>query len=855
MIEKFKYYLCCFILLFAYNNGYSQLIVTTQTPQNLVNNVLLGTGVTASNVTFVGNTNQIAYFDGTNSNIGLTEGIILAAEDVNNAIGPNDDGGGAGTGLGTNIGDPDLDQIAGVSNNTFDAAILEFDVIPAGDSVTFNFVFASEEYMEFVNAGVNDAFGLFLSGPGITGPYSNNAINLAKIPGTNTNITIDDVNANVNATYYVDNGDGSFFTPQFNDPTVVQYDGFTVKLKAAAQVQCGQTYHLKIAVADVGDDVWGSAVFLEASSFTASQGIQASLTSLQDTIVCGGSTDLTAASSGGTNFILNQGLPNALGTYTVSPPVTTTYQLIIIDSNYCNTIYRDTIEHTIYVTASSPTISANLSLASNTINCGDSTVLTATNVGGFNFSLDNGLPNAPGSYTVKPVATTTYEFIVFDTNSCGGQITDTARITLTVVGPNPNLSPNLTTTNDTICFGDSTQITATYVDGSAFEFNPGLPNAPGTYWVSPTQPTQYEFIVFDTVCGQVLSDTAYLTIYIRDTTTVNGTISISTDTICESDSAQLTISSDRGKLHLLNGVPIQPGTIWVKPVVPTTYELIVFDTTICGVVVSDTVSTLLHVNPSDSAQFTADILSGCTPLTVQFTNLSPNANSSTWQWDFGPNNSTTGLSPSYTFTNGGCYDVTLTSTSPTACYIPSTKPQYICASQTAVADFTISPSVITVLTPQAQFTNQSTGGIGYEWYIDSLLTSVDPSFSYIFPPVEDNYLVTLIAIGANGCSDTAVDTIRVRSTPTIFVPNSFSPNGDRHNELFTPIVSSVASYEFIVFDRWGHIVFESSQVGEGWDGKVKGADPTSGLYVWKLTYESYIEKGKKTIHGHVVLIR
>ena len=116
-------------------------------------------------------------------------------------------------------------------------------------------------------------------------------------------------------------------------------------------------------------------------------------------------------------------------------------------------------------------------------------------------------------------------------------------------------------------------------------------------------------------------------------------------------------------------------------------------------------------------------------------------------------------------------------------------------------------------------------------------------------------LVTLIALGANGCSDTATDSVSVRSTPTIFTPNAFTPSGDRHNELFAPVVSSVASYEFIIFDRWGHVVFESTQPGEGWDGKVKGQTPISGVYVWKLTYESYVEKGKKTIHGHVVLIK
>src|SRR5690606_5401633 len=244
----------------------AQLVVNTgtMTPTQYVQNVLVGAGVTVSNVTFTGQSTQIGDFDGTNTFIGINGGLILASGTVTTAVGPNNSG-SSGTSMAGN-GDVDLTTIAGIS--TFDAAILEFDFVPIGDSIKFNYVFGSEEYLEFVNSGVNDAFGFFLSGPGITGPYTNSAINLALIPNSTTPVTIDDVNSTTNAAYYVDNGTGSN-APYNTNPQYIQYDGHTVVLTAQAQVVCGQTYHLKIAIADAGDGVWDSGVFLEGGSLTS----------------------------------------------------------------------------------------------------------------------------------------------------------------------------------------------------------------------------------------------------------------------------------------------------------------------------------------------------------------------------------------------------------------------------------------------------------------------------------------------------------------------------------------------------------------------------------------------------------
>ena len=280
----------------------AQLVVTnTATVADLVQNVLLGGGVNVSNITFNGVpanmvTEQVGSFDGTATTLGINSGVMLATGSVNNALGPNNSGSSsAGGGLATS--DPDL-AILSIPQTVNDAAVLEFDFVPAGDSLSFKFVFASDEYLEFVN-GVNDIFGFFLSGPGINGTFSNNAINIALIPGTIDPVTINTVNDVVNPTYYVDNGDG--FTAPFNtDPQYVQYDGFTVVLTASSLVSCGATYHIKIAIGDASDTVWDSAVFLEGGSFTSPNAID---------------LDITTESSDGT---MTEGCTDAL--FTISRP-------------------------------------------------------------------------------------------------------------------------------------------------------------------------------------------------------------------------------------------------------------------------------------------------------------------------------------------------------------------------------------------------------------------------------------------------------------------------------------------------------------------------------------------------------
>lgn len=269
-----------------YSQVKAQLIVDNAAPYDSVNwlvqNVLVANGMTVSNVLYNGSpvkltgaaANTIGYFDGSNSNIGLSYGVLLNTGNISDAPGPNDSqADGFDNGL---AGDSDLTQMAGVP--TYNAAILEFDFVTSGTEAYFTYVFASEEYNETVCGPYNDGFGLFVSGPGITGPFSNGAKNIALIPNTSTYVTINNVNNGNIGFAGTPGGCGGSGDPGLNNSIYftdnealggqsVQYDGFTVPLISGTTVVPGQTYHLKIAVADATDGSYDSGIFLEGGSF------------------------------------------------------------------------------------------------------------------------------------------------------------------------------------------------------------------------------------------------------------------------------------------------------------------------------------------------------------------------------------------------------------------------------------------------------------------------------------------------------------------------------------------------------------------------------------------------------------
>tara|TARA_B110000908_G_C10235009_1_gene442791 strand:- start:114 stop:2180 length:2067 start_codon:yes stop_codon:yes gene_type:complete len=269
------------LLLFSCLIAESQITVNNNPPYNnttwLIDNVLLGGGVTASNHTYQGNPVQIGWFNAVNTNLGIDSGIVMCTGDIQELV----PFGGGGTAFTNVVTDPDLlgvaSSVPGLIGQSFtvssvnDIAILEFDFIPTSDSLKFRYAFGSQEYFTFENTQYNDVFGFFLSGPGIAGPWSGGSVNLAIVPNTTPPLPI--------TISTIHNGQNGAITPinqQYFVPnqgtgldTIASADGFTTVLTARALVQCGETYHIRLAIADGTDGSLSSYVWLEAGSFSS----------------------------------------------------------------------------------------------------------------------------------------------------------------------------------------------------------------------------------------------------------------------------------------------------------------------------------------------------------------------------------------------------------------------------------------------------------------------------------------------------------------------------------------------------------------------------------------------------------
>ena len=283
MKKHFYYCYCSLLVLFLCQiQAHAQLTVIpgntiSLTPQQFVETYLVGSGVTISNATFNGSSNpiniintaggssvenqQIGNFTtagGTTGEITFTGGVIMSSGLVTSASIPGTNASTATLGPG---GDPDLAKIANVATNkVFNQAILEFDFVAQTDVIKFRYEFASEEFDDFCASSYNDSFGFFLSGPGIAGGmgYVNDAVNIAILPNSTQPVTIHNV-CNNKPEY-------SWWNRPEKD---LAYNRFTFVFTASYAITCLQTYHIKLAICDAGDDVYDSGVFLEQNSFTS----------------------------------------------------------------------------------------------------------------------------------------------------------------------------------------------------------------------------------------------------------------------------------------------------------------------------------------------------------------------------------------------------------------------------------------------------------------------------------------------------------------------------------------------------------------------------------------------------------
>ncbi|MFN5440990.1 MAG: choice-of-anchor L domain-containing protein [Flavobacteriia bacterium] len=782
-----------FFWIFFQASLYAQLQTNNSlNPQGLVQNVLLGNGVTVSNVSYNGSPAAIAQFTAANTTLGINSGIVLTTgTTLPNGDGPHGPNDTPGAGVDNNMGGFNLLSQAIQGTQTYNAAILEFDFVPYADTVRFKYVFGSDEYPEFAppnNTTYNDVFGFFISGPGITGFQ-----NIALLPNGAV-VSINNVNTITNPFYFVNNGDGNT-APYNQSPQYIQYDGFTKVLEAVSKVQCGQTYHLIIAIADVGDGQWDSGIFLEANSLSTLTPIEIDHTLSQQVFpnpdwMAEGcvSTNVTLTrqanltqsltipvqlSGTATSGIDYNGVPASVtfqpGQTTVSFTIQSltdallegleTLTLTFPITDPCGNVTPLVLD--LWIQDNQP---MQVTLSSSPPSCpGDPVTINSQISGGvqpYTYLWSTG--QTTGSMTFTPSTTTTVWLEV--TDACTGiPAYDTLVVNVPVFAPLSvvvsqditEICPYVPATIGVQASGGSGQYTYLW------SVNSLLSGTSDSLLVNPGSSTTYLITVSDN-CGNSVQDSVIYTILSPPLVLqMNGPFEI-----CPGDSVDLLVTATGGYgtyYYNWSTTATTPG-ITVAPQVSTSYFVQVSDE--CQTFSTTAVAVVQVVKPL--ANFYIATQNPMQGLPVQLTNASFNAWS--YAWSFGDGNGSFLVNPTHVYTQPGAYEI------------------------------------------------------------------------------------TLIATDQKGCVDSISKWIEIAPERYIYLPNSFTPDGDGLNEYFYGRFIGLLSARFYIFNRWGEEIFFSDQLNFVWNGEYEGVPVQDGTYSWYLIYE--IEKGiYEDLSGHVNVIR
>ena len=419
-------------LVIANQGGSATAIVTS----------MVGGGLTVSNATITCPTNAYGTFtNGATTNLGIPSGIVLTTGNVNTLNGTgvtfwstDNPGGGCN--------DAQLGSLETLAD--YDCCILEFDVVPSCTTLRIRFVFGSEEYPEWVSSGFNDAFGFFVTGQNPSGVSYNNT-NVATLPNNTTIVSIDNVNANLNSAYYVNNSTG----------TSIVLDAFTTVLTRDVAVTPCQSYHFKLAIADAGDNIFDSGVFVDfldcVNSVTA--------TTSTTPATCVGNDGAASAN-------VSAGYPPYTYSWNTTPPQTTatatglapgTYTVTVDDAGSCT----PPLTQTVTIGTSGLTIIPSFNQVAPICSGGSFTLPTTST---------NGITGT-WSPSINNTATTTYTF-----TPAAGQCANNTTMNVTV---NPLTTPTFTQVSP-ICSGGTFTLQPTSINGITGTWSPAVNNTTTT---------------------------------------------------------------------------------------------------------------------------------------------------------------------------------------------------------------------------------------------------------------------------------------------------------------------------------------------------------------------------------------
>jgi gliding motility-associated-like protein len=834
-------------------------------PQELVQDLLVGGGVQIFNVTYNGQANApggqaaIGSFESTNSVLDLPAGIIMSTGsvlDIAPGVGNTSDGSGAGS-------DPDLLMLSG-QNSIHDKSILEFDFIPTGDTVSFRYVFASTEYTSFTCSQWNDSFGFFLSGPGIAGPFSNNAKNIAVIPGTNTPITINTVNSGINndSGNHCQNADpnwqaNSIYYINNNPAQDFKFNGFTVTMTAFSEVICGETYHIKLAIGNGSDGNLDSGVFLEAGSFTSAgqvfpqlaEGVGVDVENMAMMEGCGpfelifqrlgdlAEEATVTLSAGGTATPGVDYFPPLPTELTFPPEVefVSVWIDVPLDDDGPETIVVDILQlivcagqellttFTFHIDSPPP-----LEVQSYDIDgiCGEVHTLDPAVEGGvgvYEYGWSTGADTSV--IEVSPGVTTVYTLTVSD--GCAVEpVTVEYVVTLPVYEPlDLQMGPDLVihcletdlATVASITGGDNNFTYVWSLHGTQLGTGPTLE-------VGASDPPNWYVVQIADGCGSVIQDS--LLVSTLEMPPVVVTTAPYQTVICAGDPTTLQVTGTTGGTGVYTYEwTDQDGNLVsslssVEVIVDADHAYTVTATDQCGHVGDTTVVTLLPVY----APFVLDLPADrwiCAGDSMEL-----------HAWVTG---------------GSGYYFIEwqdLDHSDPWLSIAPMEDTQYMVTATDQCGEVVNDRVTIRVEHVRVGIVETNTGPDG--WYLQAATIPYAQTWIWDMgdgnilrgPEIYHNYydlddhLVTLRIVTPNGC--VGIDSLELRVPATVFFPNAFTPDGDGHNDVFMPVGEHITEFEMYVFDRWGRQIFMTTSLDNPWDGSINGSDraPT-GVYVYK----------------------
>ncbi|MFT5918841.1 MAG: gliding motility-associated-like protein [Granulosicoccus sp.] len=600
------------------------------------------------------------------------------------------------------------------------------------------------------------------------------------------------------------------------------------------------------------------------STFTITQPTGLTFTTESVTAICNQPTGWaavinTAGSNGNYVYDWGAGFTNNDTLFNAIPGI---YNVTIADNGGIAPFCDSTVTIEVFNTVLAPALGLVITDAMCNTSCDGEAAILPVGTGPFVYSwtpfvtLDSlGVGLCPGPYSVD----------VTDGNGC------TATVVINVGSP-PPIVVELFADDSVICNLDSAILGSNISGGTppyqtyfwtAIPFDPTLDSDTATPVVFPTDITEYTLIVTD--ANGCLSDPVTLQIDVHPPLEVDVISPINgLDTnICPYVTAFLNLEVMGGDGSSLTYFVFPDLTTpivlpyAVQPPSDSTYIFIVVDGCILPAIDSVTIGVL----PLPTIQIESDP-PACAPLEITFgsVGLPPPVDI---QWNFGDVNSqdNTGIGDltSHTYELGGVYDVTVTAVSDMGCVADSTFTNYIEVFPKPVASFTANPRITSVLNGNVRFTDASFANItGWTWDFGDVVNAPNRFEQNLLHLYEDTgtFVVTLLVENIQGCTDTALQEIRINPDFTFYIANTFSPNFDGINDDFRGEGQGffLNSYEFNIYNRWGDNIYNTANWDNKWDGNFLGGPVENGVYVYRVELIDF-QHFEHVYIGHVTVFR